>query len=165
VGYFKEMGILVDVDVDAEDEQLEIKGAADALVEIAGHERVVEIKSINKKGFSSLRKPKRPHLFQLNAYMYCLGINQGIVVYENKDSQELREFNVGLDPGIVAEFTRKIKQAQHLIRRIKPEEFGPEIPKQPSVPHVIQLPWESSGSRAKGIWGWFRAYLRSEIAV
>jgi CRISPR/Cas system-associated exonuclease Cas4 (RecB family) len=59
---------------------------------------IVELKSISDKGFNYLRgKPKEEHVLQLTLYMYLTGIRAGMLLYENKNNQELKEFYVDYD--------------------------------------------------------------------
>lgn len=57
---------------------------------------ILELKSINVNGFSRVGAfgPLIPHLFQMATYMLCSGIEQGVFLYENKDTQEYHEIVV-----------------------------------------------------------------------
>jgi len=53
------------------------------------------LKSINTRGFEALiDSPKSDHSVQLQIYLNLLGVKNGIVVYENKNDQELKAFKV-----------------------------------------------------------------------
>ena len=73
---------------------------------------IVELKSINKRGFDWLTKKnehKEEHELQLQLYMYLTGIKQGILLYECKDNQSLAEFYIKYDQQKVDYIVNKIK--------------------------------------------------------
>ena len=53
------------------------------------------MKSINDKGFKALiDTPKPEHLVQLQIYLNLAGVENGVVLYENKNDQTLKAFKV-----------------------------------------------------------------------
>jgi len=78
-------------------------GRADAIVTIDNELYVLEIKSMNSYGFKNLEQPDPAHLKQIRLYMHYFNINKGIILIENKDSQELKEFIVTRDDRILNE--------------------------------------------------------------
>lgn len=69
-----------------------IFGFADAIVEWADLEAVGEIKTTSHRNFEYRRTTNKIadyHLGQLLLYMYILGINYGVIIYESKDTNEL----------------------------------------------------------------------------
>jgi hypothetical protein len=114
--YLSEIGILKQVEVPVENLEYNIRGHADGIIEISGAEGVLEIKSINQNGFFSLFAPKPEHLVQLNVYMFCLGIPRGVLLYECKNSQELKEFFVKQDEAILKPVLEKIRLVQECLR-------------------------------------------------
>ncbi|MBC7221723.1 PD-(D/E)XK nuclease family protein [Candidatus Bipolaricaulota bacterium] len=73
-------------------------GRADAIVSLAGKNYVVEIKTVHPYNFDQMAiSPRRDHYLQLQLYLHYFQIPQGIILAENKASQELREFVVELD--------------------------------------------------------------------
>lgn len=125
-GYLKEIGILLEAEVPLVDEDYEIQGHCDGIVEINGMKGVLEIKSINLNGFYALHEPKAEHILQLNIYMHCLNIPRGVLLYENKNNQELKEFFVKQDTGIVNEVLNKIRNVQNRIRTLGSGSINPE---------------------------------------
>jgi len=113
--YLRELGILREVECPVENREYEIKGHADGVLEIDGKKGVLEIKSINSRGFYGLLEPDERHLIQANVYMFCLGIPRGVILYENKDNQDLREFLVTQDPKVIQPVLEKIKLVQSWI--------------------------------------------------
>jgi hypothetical protein len=59
----------------------------------------LEIKSINSNGFRNVMKygPKREHLYQVTSYSIASGIEDWVVLYEDKDTNEYREFRFSPD--------------------------------------------------------------------
>jgi hypothetical protein len=78
------------------------------IVEIDGLKGILEIKSMNSNQFYSCFDPKPEHLIQINVYMFCTGIPRGVLLYECKDDQELREFYVKQDHSILSPILEKI---------------------------------------------------------
>lgn len=69
-----------------------IRGFADAVLEIDGEEIIGEIKTIKDQYFMQRKASKSPsdsHLLQLLIYMHVEGTDEGFILYENKDSNEL----------------------------------------------------------------------------
>lgn len=67
------------------------------------HERFGwELKSINSNGYRYVINggPKPEHLLQIHAYMLATGWKVWSLCYENKDTQEWKEFTVFYDPDI-----------------------------------------------------------------
>ena len=94
--YFKEMGVLLEEEQPTKLEEPPISGRYDFLIqhEVFGR-TIVELKSINDKGFKQLLiDPKTDHYLQLQIYLNILNIEHGIVLYENKNDQQVKCFQV-----------------------------------------------------------------------
>ena len=115
--YLKEAGILLQAEVPVENEEYEIKGHTDGIIEIDGTRGVLEIKSMNANTFYSAYEPKTDHLIQLNVYMFCLEIPRGCLLYECKDNQELKEFYIKQDSRILNPILQKIKYVQRSLQK------------------------------------------------
>ncbi len=106
---FEEMGILVKNEMKIEFR--EISGHTDAWVRIysienpAGMDYLVELKSAFSKSFEWMvknNKPKREHRDQLMFYLHLvqkmgISIRKGIIYVENKDTQEVWEYELEYD--------------------------------------------------------------------
>jgi len=94
--YFKEMDMLVDEEQPTKLESPPISGRYDFLIQHEVYGRtIVELKSINDKGFKALiTDPKADHYLQLQIYLNILNIEHGIVLYENKNDQQIKCFDV-----------------------------------------------------------------------
>jgi hypothetical protein len=72
----------------------------------------LEIKSINTRGFSMVNKfgadPK--HLRQVHSYMKLTEIDTFSIVYEDKNTQDYREFRVRKDPEIMASVEQELDE-------------------------------------------------------
>jgi hypothetical protein len=74
-----------------------ISGRVDAIIAIDDKNYVLELKSIGSYGFKLLNEPRREHVHQLQLYMHFLKIPRGILLYENKDNHQLKEFEIAFD--------------------------------------------------------------------
>ena len=94
--YFEKMEILKGREIPVKCDAPPISGRADFLLAHEEHtEIVLELKSINDKGFKNLySKPKPEHALQLQIYLQLLDKAYGIVLYENKNDQKLKAFKV-----------------------------------------------------------------------
>lgn len=115
-GYLQEIGVLRATEVPVEHEKYEIRGHADGIIEICGVDGVLEIKSMNSNQFYGSYEPKVEHLVQANVYMFCLGIPRCCLLYECKDTQELKEFYIKQDQSILGKILAKISYVQKCIR-------------------------------------------------
>jgi len=71
-----------------------ISGRADAIVSDGKELFVLDIKSINSMIFRNLSEPKEENMIQIQLYLHYFKIPKGILLYVNKDTQELKEFLV-----------------------------------------------------------------------
>jgi hypothetical protein len=134
--YLKEAGVLIDDEVQFYDEEYEICGSADGIIKFHDSFGVLEIKSINNNGFNSLSAPKFDHAEQLNIYMFCLSrlgyvsghgpvsgknLKWGIIVYENKNNQQIKEYLLSMDHKIIDPVLEKLNYVKdHLQRGVRP---------------------------------------------
>ncbi len=71
-----------------------ISGRADAIVSDGQELFVLDIKSINSMIFKTLTEPKEENVIQIQLYLHYFQIPKGILLYVNKDTQDLKEFLV-----------------------------------------------------------------------
>lgn len=107
---FGQMGILVQNEMKLEFD--DISGHTDAWIRVysienpMGQNYLVELKSAFSKSFEWMvknNKPKKEHRDQLTFYLHLvrkmgLDINKGIIFVENKDTQEVWEYELEYDP-------------------------------------------------------------------
>lgn len=102
--YFDDMDILIGAELELSSETPPIpKCFLDALIFWEGELVILEFKSVGEEGFAwrkDLNKPKDDHVRQLRIYMRLMGmynIRKSIIIYENKNTQELLFFSVEQD--------------------------------------------------------------------
>jgi|7_EtaG_2_1085326.scaffolds.fasta_scaffold13588_2 hypothetical protein len=120
--YFEQMGILRGREIVVKCDSPPISGRADFLLAHEEHSEIVlELKSINDKGFKNLySKPKPEHALQLQIYLQLLDKAYGIVLYENKNDQKLKAFKV----------SRSAKEWNALVKRCTQIQEATELPDQ-----------------------------------
>ncbi|MDO8663654.1 MAG: Dna2/Cas4 domain-containing protein [Candidatus Wildermuthbacteria bacterium] len=74
-----------------------ISGRADAIISDGKDLYVLDIKSMNSMIFKNLTEPKEENTYQVQLYLHYFKISRGILLYVNKDTQELKEFRVDYD--------------------------------------------------------------------
>lgn len=88
---------------------------------------IVELKSINDSGFSYISRtgPKEGHIMQLQLYLHITGVKQGMLFYENKNNQEIKEFLIEYDPFMGEQIMNKVKAANKHVNEntLPPKEF------------------------------------------
>lgn len=101
-----------------------IGGRADAIVSLNNHLYVLEIKSVNKAAFNKLEKPNPDHAKQLQLYLHYFKLGDGVIIYECKDTQDIKEFVVSYDK---EEVDAILKDFEEIKKRINAN-VVPEIP-------------------------------------
>lgn len=74
-----------------------ISGRADAVLSDGKELFVLDIKSMNSMIFRNLEEPKEENVSQIQLYLHYFQIKKGILLYVNKDTQQLKEFSVDYD--------------------------------------------------------------------
>jgi len=74
-----------------------ISGRADAILSDGKDLYVLDIKSMNSMVFRNLKEPKEENMDQIQLYLHYFKVQKGILLYVNKDTQELKEFEVAYD--------------------------------------------------------------------
>jgi CRISPR/Cas system-associated exonuclease Cas4 (RecB family) len=86
-----------------------ITGRADAVLSDGKELYVLDIKSMNSMVFRTLEKPKEENINQIQLYLHYLRIPKGILLYVNKDNQELKEFIVKYDQAIAENLLKDLE--------------------------------------------------------
>lgn len=153
--WLTDAGVLAQVEVPIYDKEHRIMGHADGVVKDKRGEAVLEIKSIgvgtvrfedyglfapySKKEttleqlWSSIKHPFDSHVRQLQLYMYCLGIHNGIILYEWKATQEVKEFAVEYQPELIAPILASCMSVQLSLH----DEIAPSRPSWLSLEHRV----------------------------
>lgn len=96
----EKMGIQMESEVSIDYDDPPIKGHCDGVIEWNDRPIVIEIKSCSDEVFTNRlkwKKPKDEHFDQVNIYAYVLNIDTVYIIYENKNTQELKVFEVPAD--------------------------------------------------------------------
>ena len=101
-----------------------INGRADAIISLNNEIYVLEIKSINRTKFAILNQPDSDHIKQIQLYLHYFNISRGIMLYECKDTQDIKEFFVDYDEGLV----KKLLSNFDKLKKEIDENKIPEIP-------------------------------------
>ena len=107
------LGLVTSVEVGIPDQAV-IHGRADAIISVAGEPYVVELKSVNSNRFKK-GEPDPDHIKQLQLYLHFFKIKKGILLYENKDNQDLKEFLVEYDAGLAEKLLSVFSSLKELI--------------------------------------------------
>lgn len=63
---------------------------------------VIDFKTINPRGFSALKEPMPDHITQMQIYLYLSGLKYGKFIYEDKWTQNTKEYLVVRDDTMLA---------------------------------------------------------------
>jgi len=121
---FLKSGILVATEINTPRNDL-FSGRADAVVNIDKELYVVEIKSVGSYKFKLSTEPSIEHVKQLQLYLYFFNIDRGIILLQNKDNQQLKEFIIEKDMGLINQILADFKKLKTEIEN----DALPEIPK------------------------------------
>ncbi len=77
-----------------------ISGRADAILSDGKDLYVLDIKSMNSMVFKNLDMAKEENINQVQLYLHFFKVPKGILLYVNKDTQELKEFIIDYNPAV-----------------------------------------------------------------
>lgn len=104
---------VVCAEADIEDNEL-VHGRADCIFSPRGSDQnyVVDIKSASHYSFKSVKSdgPREKHVLQVQVYLYFFDIDHGLLLYYDKDKQELAEFEVKRDDQRVEDKLARLKK-------------------------------------------------------
>lgn len=121
VKLFTEMRILVAAEIDAVKEDF-LHGRLDCIITDRKQNYIVELKSCNMWTFNKLVQPISKDYLQIQFYMYYTNIPQGIILYENKNDQSIKCYDVKLDKELVEKTIKTLKKLKEDIdNNIVPE--------------------------------------------
>jgi len=85
-------------------------GRADAIISIEGEPYVLDIKSMSgRMNVTKMQEPKPEDYYQAQLYLHFFKIPKGILLYVNKDTQELKEFILDYKNEIVEKILRNFE--------------------------------------------------------
>lgn len=99
-------------------------GRADVIISANNKLYVVDFKSSNDFKFQKMKEPEFSHQKQIQLYMHYFEISQGVLLYENKNTQALKEFELKYNPilckVIISDFETLRYQIENEILPSKP---------------------------------------------
>lgn len=110
--YRLKIGVTTEVKIP---EQELISGRADAILCLNNENYVLDIKSINSMAFKKLLAPKEENIYQIQLYLHYFKIKKGILLYIDKDRQEIKEFVVNYDANLVGQLLIGFEQLKNKI--------------------------------------------------
>ena len=115
--YFERTGLFLAAEQSVRLDTPPISGRYDFLLKHEEYGRIIlELKSINDSGFSALiEAPKSDHLIQLQIYLSLAIIDNGIVLYENKNDQKLKAFKVIRDEKLWESILERCRRIQIML--------------------------------------------------
>ncbi len=117
------MGIVRATEIKIPEDQV-FRGRADAIITLDNESYVLEIKTMNKGAFQFSSAPQKAHYRQIQLYMHYFNITKGIILIENKDTQELKEFLIEKDE-------QEIKKIFEEFEILKKQIATDEVPMKP----------------------------------
>ncbi len=96
--YRLRLGVVTEISIPSQEI---ISGRADAILCIGNENYVLDIKSMNSMIFKNLAQPKEENIFQIQLYLHFFNIKKGILLYIDKDQQNMKEFFVDYDEQLV----------------------------------------------------------------
>ena len=112
------------------DPEDKVTGTADAIIIIlpSGLATLIDFKSISSHGFSKIETiAKEEHIWQAKGYAYYFAkmdlcyVDQAMIVYENKDTQELKEIMVDIED--LSCVPKRVAAVWAEVERMKAEEL------------------------------------------
>jgi len=104
--YRLKIGITTEVSIPTQEL---VSGRADAIICIGNENYVLDIKSINSMIFKNLNQPKEENTQQLQLYLHYFNIKKGILLYIDKDQQNIKEFIIDYDSAFVQSLLNNLK--------------------------------------------------------
>ena len=95
--YRLRLGVVTEIPIPSQEI---ISGRADAILCIGNENYVLDIKSMNSMIFRNLAAPKEENVYQIQLYMHFFNIKKGILLYIDKDQQNMKEFFLDYDSSL-----------------------------------------------------------------
>jgi len=95
--YRLRLGVVTEIPIPSQEI---ISGRADAILCIGNQNYVLDIKSINSMIFRKMSEPKEENVYQIQLYLHYFNIKKGILLYIDKDQQEMKEFFIDYDEAL-----------------------------------------------------------------
>ena len=95
--YRLRLGVVTEIPIPSQEI---ISGRADAILCVGNENYVLDIKSINSMIFKRMQEPKEENVLQIQLYLHYFNIKKGILLYIDKDQQDMKEFFVDYDEAL-----------------------------------------------------------------
>lgn len=106
---FKRFGDCIEAETPHYDETRELWFTPDAIIRFAGEVYVVEIKGYKSETFDTLGdEPPEAAMLQCNLYLHLLSIKRGIVLVENKNTQDIKVWAIECNPELTHLYTHRM---------------------------------------------------------
>ena len=99
-------------------------GHIDCIFKLAGDLGIVDFKSMNSRMFSQLREPLEKHIIQVTIYLWILDIHSGFLLYENKDTQKIKLYEIVRNDELVEKIKNRAMGLKGILEQRK-------LPKRP----------------------------------
>jgi CRISPR/Cas system-associated exonuclease Cas4 (RecB family) len=123
--YRLKIGLTTEVNIPAQEI---ISGRADAILCINHENYVLDIKSMNSMVFKNLDEPKEENVYQVQLYLHYFNIKKGILLYIDKDQQNIKEFEINYDEKLVRSL---LKEFEDLKKKIESNTIPPRLSDYP----------------------------------
>ncbi len=117
------LGLVKSAEIEIPKQEM-INGRADAIISMNNELYILEIKSMNRTAFAMLKEPNSDHLKQIQLYLHYFNIPKGILLYECKDTQDIKEFEIRYNKELVSKMLKDFEKLKGEIDSSK----IPEIP-------------------------------------
>lgn len=124
--YRLRMGVVTEVSIPSQEI---ISGRADAILCVGNENYVLDIKSINSMIFRKMQEPKEENVFQIQLYLHFFNIKKGILLYIDKDQQDMKEFFVDYDEALCKSLLDKFYALKDQVEKNVVPERLPDYPK------------------------------------
>lgn len=117
--YFRRAGVLIAEEQPLRHESLNIKGSADAIIDLDGERVLIDFKTIKDYPFKLMLKGEKEldktYRYQINLYMWLLGLKKSFFVFENKNDQTFHIEECEYDELIIDDIKERIEKLKQCI--------------------------------------------------
>lgn len=124
--YRLKIGVTTEVPIPS---QAIISGRADAIICIDKQNYVLDIKSMNSMIFNRMVSPKPENVYQIQLYMHYFNIHKSILLYIDKDRQDIKEFIVEYDESLVRALLNNFEELKNKLESDTVPYVLPDYPK------------------------------------
>lgn len=119
---FMEHGQALEVERSHYDEQRYLHFTPDAIIQLFGVPYIVEIKGYKQSSWEEMDEAGEPPLqaaLQCNLYCHLLNIERGLLLIENKNTQEIKTWAIQHQPELAWPYTNRMEQVKGAVIRGK----------------------------------------------